>query len=154
LIISGLPTDSFYFGGFLPSKKGERITKLSEVKDFPTTLVFYETPHRIVKSLIDCLEVLGNRKAVVVRELTKLHEEVISGNLQELVEKDLQMKGEIVLIIDRVESLGSRVENEKSLSERFADLEKDFDRKIALKKAAKEFGLSKSEAYRILQTKR
>jgi 16S rRNA (cytidine1402-2'-O)-methyltransferase len=156
LIISGLPTDSFYFGGFLPSKKGERITKLSEVKSFSTTLVFYETPHRIARSLIDCLEVLGNRKAVVVRELTKLHEEVISGSLQELVEKDLQLKGEIVLIIDskEVEGNKSKVEGQISITERFAELEKDFDRKIALKKAAKEFGLSKSEAYRILQTKK
>lgn len=154
LIISGLPTDSFYFGGFLPSKKGERITKFREVKDFQTTLIFYETPHRINKCLIDCLEVLGNRKAVVVRELTKLHEEVISGFLEELVEKDLQLKGEIVLLIDRTEGQITKNEGQISIEERFAELEKEFDRKIALKKAAKEFGLSKSEAYRILQTKK
>lgn len=152
LIISGLPTDSFYFGGFLPSKKGERMTKLTEVKDFQTTLIFYETPHRIAKSLIDCLEVLGNRKASVVRELTKLHEEIISGNLIELVEKNLQLKGELVLLIDseEIKTQKSKNEGQKSLIERFAELEKDFDRKIALKKLAKEFGLSKSEAYRIL----
>lgn len=153
LIISGLPTDSFYFGGFLPAKKGERISKLSEVKNFPTTLVFYETPHRIAKSLIDCLEVLRNRKAVIIRELTKIHEEVISGLLQDLVEKNLQLKGEIVLIIDRTEGQTTKDEGQISITERFAQLEKEFDRKIALKKTAKEFGLSKSEAYRILQTK-
>lgn len=152
LIISGLPTDSFYFGGFLPSKKGERMTKLTEVKDFQTTLIFYETPHRIAKSLIDCLEVLGNRKASVVRELTKLHEEIISGNLTELVEENLQLKGELVLLIDseEIKTQKSKNEGQKSLIERFAELEKGFDRKIALKKLAKEFGLSKSEAYRIL----
>ena len=154
LIISGLPTDSFYFGGFLPAKKGERIAKLSEVKDFSTTLVFYETPHRIAKSLIDCLEVLGNRKAVIIRELTKIHEEVISGFLQELVEMNLQLKGEIVLIIDRTEGQTTKDEGQISIKERFAQLEKEFDRKIALKKTAKEFCLSKSEAYRILQTKK
>lgn len=156
LIISSLPTDSFYFGGFLPSKKGERMTKLNEVKEFATTLIFYETPHRINKCLIDCLEVLGNRKAAVVRELTKLHEEVISGSLQELVEKDLQLKGEIVLIIDaqEVEGNKSKVEGQIDIFARFAELEKEFDRKIALKKTAKEFGMSKSEAYRILQTKK
>jgi 16S rRNA (cytidine1402-2'-O)-methyltransferase len=153
LIISGLPTDSFYFGGFLPSKKGERIAKLNEVKDFPTTLIFYETPHRINKCLLDCLEILGNRKAAIVRELTKLHEEVISGFLQELVEKDLRLKGEIVLIIDRDELRITNYESRITIHERFAELEKEFDRRIALKKAAKEFGLSKSEAYRILQTK-
>lgn len=154
LIISGLPTDSFYFGGFLPSKKGERITKLNEVRGFPTTLIFYETPHRINKCLIDCLEVLGNRKAVIIRELTKLHEEVISGNLQDLVGKDLQLKGEIVLIIDRTEEQKNNDEGQIPITERFAQLEKEFDRKVALKKTAKEFGLSKSEAYRILQTKK
>lgn len=156
LIISGLPTDSFYFGGFLPSKKGERVTKLNEVKEFPTTLIFYETPHRINKCLIDCLEVLGNRKAVIVRELTKIHEETISGLLQNLAERNLQLKGEIVLIIDskEVEGQRSKVKAQISIEERFAQLEKEFDRKIALKKTAKEFGLSKSEAYRILQTKK
>ncbi len=155
LIISGLPTDSFYFGGFLPSKKSERINKLSEVKNFQTTLVFYETPHRIAKSLIDCLEVLGNRKTCIVRELTKLHEEIIKGSLTELVEKDLQLKGEIVLIIDStsVQSPESEVQSQKDIVTRFAELEQEFEKKIALKKVAKEFGMSKSEAYRILQIK-
>lgn len=154
LIISGLPTDSFYFGGFLPSKKGKRIEKLSEVKDFQTTLVFYETPHRIAKSLADCIEILGNRKACVVRELTKLHEEVIRGNLDELAEKFAQKetKGEIVLVInsDKIHALESEAQSPKSFLERFTELEKEFDRKAALKKAAKEFSMSKSEAYRIL----
>ncbi|HEY0048385.1 MAG TPA: 16S rRNA (cytidine(1402)-2'-O)-methyltransferase, partial [Pyrinomonadaceae bacterium] len=81
LIISGLPTDSMFFGGFLPSKKSERQKRLAEVREIPATLVFYETPHRLAKSLADCAEVLGDRKAVVVRELTKLHEETIRGNL-------------------------------------------------------------------------
>lgn len=154
LIISGLPTDSFYFGGFLPSKKGKRIEKLNEVSDFQTTLVFYETPHRIAKSLIDCLEVLGNRKACVVRELTKIHEEVIHGNLAELVEQfsRKETKGEIVLVInsEKIQSFGLESESPKSFLERFTELEKEFDRKVALKKAAKEFSLSKSEAYRLL----
>lgn len=153
LIISGLPTDSFYFGGFLPSKKSDRVSALRRVKDFPATLVFYETPHRIAKSLIDCLAVLGNRQCAVVRELTKLHEESIRGNLRELVGKDLHLRGEIVLVIDRTSIPEPDLESvdSKSIFERFIELEKDFDRKIALKKAAKEFGLSKSEAYREIQ---
>ncbi len=77
LIVSGLPTDSVFFGGFLPSKKSETRNRLEEVKYIFATLVFYETPHRISKSLQDCLEVLGNRNAAVARELTKLHEEII-----------------------------------------------------------------------------
>jgi len=74
LVVSGLPTDSVFFGGFLPSKKNERRKRLEEIKEIPATLLFYETPHRLAKSLLDCLEILGNRKAAGVREITKLHE--------------------------------------------------------------------------------
>lgn len=159
LVVSGLPTDSIFFGGFLPSKKNERRKRLAEVKTISATLLFYETPHRIAKSLIDCLEILGNRKAAVVREITKLHEETILGNLKELAEKfsSTETKGEIVLVIDRNEIQGSRseVQSSKSLVSRVAELEAEgFDRKIALKKAAKEFGLPRSEAYRILQAEK
>ena len=154
-IISGLPTDSIFFGGFLPSKKAERRSRLQEVKDIPATLVFYETPHRIAKSLTDCLEILGNRKMTVVRELTKLHEEIICGNLAELADGFAQkeIKGEIVLVIDRHEIQVSKT-RKNSASElvlRVEELEKEgLDHKLALKKAAREFGLSRSEAYRIL----
>ncbi|CAA9414384.1 MAG: 16S rRNA (cytidine(1402)-2'-O)-methyltransferase [uncultured Pyrinomonadaceae bacterium] len=156
LIVSGLPTDSFFFGGFLPSKKNERRRRLAEVSNVPATLLFYETPHRLSKSLIDCLEVLGNRKAAVARELTKLHEETILGTLEELTEKfsSGDIRGEIVLVIDRIEIANqkSQIANEKSLPERVAELENEgIDRKLALKRAAKEFGLPRSEAYRILQ---
>jgi 16S rRNA (cytidine1402-2'-O)-methyltransferase len=156
LIVSGLPTDSVFFGGFLPSKKNDRRKRLVETKEIPATLLFYETPHRLAKSLVDCLEILGNRNAAVVREITKLHEETIRGNLEELSEKyaSIDVKGEIVLVIERqtVESRESRVESKKSIVERVAELETEgIDRKLALKKAAKEFGVPRSEAYRILQ---
>lgn len=154
LIVSGLPTDSIFFGGFLPSKKGERRNRLQEVKQIPATLVFYETPHRIAKSLTDCLEILGNRRAAVARELTKIHEEVVRGSLQELAKIFLekQVKGEIVLVFDQFEISDSKTAaTGKTISERVAELEREgFDRKTSLKKAAKEFGLSKSEAYRML----
>lgn len=156
LIVSGLPTDSIFFGGFLPSRKTERQKRLLEVKQVPATLLFYETPHRIARSLIDCLEILGNREAAIVREITKLHEEFVRGNLEGLAEKFAQTiyKGEIVLVIDRTEIQSSKfkVQNSRSLPERVAKLEAEgTDRKLALKKAAKEFGLARSEAYRILQ---
>jgi len=156
LVVSGLPTDSIFFGGFLPSKKTERRKRLSEGSNIPATLCFYETPHRLSKSLIDCLEILGNRKAAVVREITKLHEEIVPGSLEELTEKFSQseVRGEIVLVISRAEisDFSFQISDEKSLPERVAELENEgIDRKLALKKAAKEFGLSRSEAYRILQ---
>jgi 16S rRNA (cytidine1402-2'-O)-methyltransferase len=155
-IVSALPTDSIFFGGFLPSKKSERQKRLQEVKAIPATLVFYETPHRLGKSLADCAEILGNRKAVVARELTKLHEEIIRGNLEELAEIFSQktVRGEIVLVIDREQAEQrdeTKKQNEKSLLERVSELEKDgLDHKLALKRSAKEFGLSRSEAYRQL----
>ncbi len=159
LVVSGLPTDSIFFGGFLPSKKNERRRRLAEVIAIPATLCFYETPHRLTKSLIDCLEILGNRKAVVVREITKLHEETIPGNLEELTEKfsSVDVKGEIVLVIDReqIANRKSQITNQLSLPERVAELENEgIDRKLALKRAAKEFGVPRSEAYRILQTQK
>jgi 16S rRNA (cytidine1402-2'-O)-methyltransferase len=159
LIVSGLATDSCFYGGFLPSKKTERRRRLSEVKAIPATLCFYETPHRLDKSLIDCLEILGNRKAAVVREITKLHEEIILGNLEELAEKfsGSDVKGEIVLVIDREEIQSSvvKVQSSKSIVHRVSELENEgLDRKLALKKAAKEFGLARSEAYRIWQAEK
>lgn len=158
-IVSGLPTDALFFGGFLPSKKTERRKRLEEIKQIPATVIFYETPHRIAKSLNDCLEILGSRKATVARELTKLHEEIVRGSLEELAKKfsETPTKGEIVLVIEReeVQSLKLNAQSPSDLVERVSDLEKEgFDRKQALKKAAKEFGLSKSEAYRILHTEK
>ncbi len=155
---SGIATDSIFFGGFLPSKKSERIKRLAEIANVPATLVLYETPHRLGKSLADCLEVLGDRQAAVARELTKLHEEFARGYLSELVERFGRnaVKGEIVLVIDRVQDrvVRSDAKTPKSLTKRLKELEKEgVDTKTALKKAAKEFGLSKSEAYRLTQVK-
>jgi 16S rRNA (cytidine1402-2'-O)-methyltransferase len=153
LSASGLPTDSFFFGGFLPSKKNERRRRLDELSSIPGTLIFYEAPHRLSKSLADCLEILGERQAAVARELTKLHEEIIRGNLSALVAKfeASPVKGEIVVLIDR----GSTRAVEKpsnTLAARVTELESSgLDRKGALKQAAREFGLSRSEAYRELQ---
>jgi 16S rRNA (cytidine1402-2'-O)-methyltransferase len=155
LIVSGLATDSVFFGGFLPSKKSERIRRLEEVKEIPATLVFYETPHRIEKSLVDCLEVLGNRKAAIARELTKLHEEILRGDLNELLEKisGNPLKGEIVLVLDRKsnETIRLDVNTAGTLKSRLTELESiGVERKAALKKISKEFGLSRSEVYRRL----
>ncbi len=159
LIVSGLPTDSIFFGGFLPSKKNDRRKRLEETKMIPATLCFYETPHRLAKSLVDCLEILGDRNAAVAREITKLHEEISGGTLAELAEKyaDENVKGEIVLVIDRNEISDSRfqIPDSKSLAGRVAELENEgLDRKAALKKAAKEFGLPRSEAYRMWQAEK
>ena len=155
VVASGLATDSIYFGGFLPAKKGERRKRLEELREIPATLVFYEAPHRIGKSLADCHEILGDRNAAVARELTKIHEETLRGTLIELgrVYSKAKAKGEIVLVIERGKNDPVRVEG-TTLAERIKELENEgLDPKSALKKAAKEFGVSKSEAYRQIKVK-
>ncbi|HEV2763744.1 MAG TPA: 16S rRNA (cytidine(1402)-2'-O)-methyltransferase, partial [Pyrinomonadaceae bacterium] len=87
LVASGLPTDEFYFGGFLPARTHARRARLEEVRALRATLVFYETPHRLAHALADALELLGEREAAVARELTKLHEEIVRGRLSELLER-------------------------------------------------------------------
>ena len=160
---SGLATDSIYFGGFLPARKGERQKRLRECADIPATLVFYEAPHRLAKSLIDCAEVLGDRDAAVARELTKLHEEIARGTLRKLAKRftESTAKGEIVLVIDRGHKGKSDAfrrydaDAETTLEQRVQALQQQgLDKKTALKAAAKEFGLSRSEAYRRLISSR
>lgn len=159
LIVSGIAADSVFFGGFLPSKAGERVKRLEELKNVPATLCFYETPHRIAKSLADCAKVFGSRKAAVARELTKIHEEILRGNLNDLAAQIAEnpVKGEIVLIIERnsAETCKFETPERSTIAERIAQFESEgIDHKNALKKAAKEFGLSKSEAYRIWQNEK
>lgn len=152
-IVSGLSTEQLFFGGFLPSKKGERRKYLENVSSIPATLVFYESPHRLAGSLADCCEVLGNRDAAVVRELTKLHEEVSAGGLNELAQKyaGAETKGEIVLVIAEASDKDPVSEGSLSLRDRVAALEADgLDRRSALKIAAKEFGIPRAAAYRQL----
>jgi len=155
-VTSGLSTDSIFFGGFLPAKKGERRKRLEDLTSIPATLVFYEAPHRLARSLADCLDVLGARNAVVARELTKLHEDIARGTLGELAARyaGQKIKGEIVIVIDRRadSAVSTEAVSYEGLAERVHAFEKSgLDRRSALKKAAKEFGLSKSEAYRMME---
>lgn len=101
LSISGLPTDRFLYLGYLPRKSASRQELLDQIKDLPWTLIFLETPHRLVDSLEDCQEVLGDRQISVARELTKLHEEIIRGPISLAREhfQEKKPKGEITLVI-------------------------------------------------------
>jgi len=161
LVASGLPTDSFRFSGFLPPKRGERRATLETIKTSPRTQVFYEAPHRIVESIADVVEVLGkDRHVVVAREVTKLHEEFLRGRAGEILEtlnsRD-GVKGEITLLIGKAEEQEVRGETGASarpgVRQRLEQImaEEKLDEKAALKKVAKERGISKSEAYRELQ---
>lgn len=156
LVASGLPTDSFRFSGFLPAKRGERRAALETIEDSPRTQVFYEAPHRIVEALTDVVEVLGSARYVVIaREVTKLHEEFLRGRAGEVLEilkaRD-GVKGEITLLLGKAERTESQavVESKVSVWQRVEQIisEEKLDEKAALKKVAKERGISKSEAYR------
>jgi 16S rRNA (cytidine1402-2'-O)-methyltransferase len=161
LVASGLPTDSVSFNGFLPAKRGERRAALEAVKNSPRTQVFYEAPHRIVATLTDVVEVMGaGRHVVIAREVTKLHEEFLRGRAGEVLEnlKARQaVKGEITLLIGKAEPQdahgGTAAPGCPSISERVRQImaEEKLDEKAALKKVAKERGVSKSEAYREMQ---
>src|SRR4051812_9512030 len=103
LSASGLPSDQFLFAGFLPARATARRAKLEELSGLQVTLIFYEAPHRITATLRDAQAVLGNRRAVVARELTKLHEEFLRGTLEELSDTFAdanKARGEMVLIIE------------------------------------------------------
>ncbi|HEY6338656.1 MAG TPA: SAM-dependent methyltransferase, partial [Candidatus Sulfotelmatobacter sp.] len=158
LVASGLPTDSFRFSGFLPAKRGERRAALEAIKTSPRTQVFYEAPHRVVEALEDVCEVLGNaRHVVIAREVTKLYEEFLRGRAGEVLE-NLQardaVKGEITLLIGKAEEadahVGTAALGRPTVSQRVEQImaEEKVDEKAALKKVAKELGVSKSEAYR------
>jgi 16S rRNA (cytidine1402-2'-O)-methyltransferase len=159
LVASGLPTDSFRFSGFLPAKRGERRAALEAVKSSPRTLVFYEAPHRVVEALEDVVEVLGEaRHVVVAREVTKLHEEFLRGRAGEVLEnlKSREaVKGEITLLIGKASEVdvATAAFGRQGIRERVQQImtEEKVDEKAALKKVAKERGVSKSEAYRELQ---
>src|ERR1700691_5606808 len=159
LVASGLPTDSFRFSGFLPAKRGERRATLETVRTSPRTQVFYDAPHRIIEALSDVVEVLGNaRHVVIAREVTKLHEEFLRGRAGDILEtlkaRDA-VKGEITLLIGKAEEADSQASSAPGMSirQRVEQImaEEKVDEKAALKKVAKERGISKSEAYRDLQ---
>jgi 16S rRNA (cytidine1402-2'-O)-methyltransferase len=156
LAASGLPTEEFLFLGFLPSREGQRRRALAAIADQPRTLVCYEAPHRLLETLTDALEVLGNRPAVIAREVTKLHEEFLRGRLEELISRLARKppRGEITLLIGPADMEAGRraAPEEVSIGERVAELmrEQNLDRKAALKLAARERGLARREAYRQL----
>lgn len=161
LVASGLPTDSFRFSGFLPPKRGERRTILEAIKSSPRTQVFYEAPHRIIESLEDVIEVLGgSRHVVIAREVTKIHEEFLRGRAEEVLgtlKKREAVKGEITLLIGRAEQseVAAATLGRQTIRQRVERImaDENVDEKAALKKVARERGISKSEAYREMQRK-
>jgi 16S rRNA (cytidine1402-2'-O)-methyltransferase len=158
LAASGMPTDEFLFVGFLPPRAGARRKKIDALKSEPRALVFYEAPHRLAETLSDAAEILGDRHAVVAREVTKIHEEFLRGSLAELRDaaRERPPRGEITLMIGPAADGAPPAAVSVSLKHRVEQLETEagLDRKAALKQAARERGLGKREAYKQLLLER
>jgi 16S rRNA (cytidine1402-2'-O)-methyltransferase len=160
LVASGLPTDSFRFSAFLPAKSGERRDALERIRETPRTQIFYEAPHRIVESLEDVVDVLGaERHVVIAREVTKLHEEFLRGTAEQVLlelKSRPEVKGEITLLIAKAEPNHHPAAKPANLRTRIEEIMQadTVDEKTALKRLAREMGVSKSEVYRELQRTR
>jgi 16S rRNA (cytidine1402-2'-O)-methyltransferase len=156
LSAAGLPVDKFRFLGFLPSKKLQRRRALEALKDANKTLVFYESPHRIVAMMADVAKALGERQVVVAREVTKIHEEFLRGTVSGVLEhlRKKPVKGEITVLVGPpseipAEPFADAAPDHSILKAlKLVMAEKGLDERSALKVAARTLGLSRSEAYR------
>ena len=146
--VAGLDNSSFFFGGFASAKKGERCKLFTSLKTLTCPLIFFESPHRIRKTLQDCLKIFGDRRAQLFRELTKLHEQHLSGSLSELLElTDQKMRGEFVLIIDgQPEQHTDRPDNLDDLICWYRD-KANSSLKDAARSIAEDLDLSRSQVY-------
>jgi len=161
LAASGMPIEEFTFAGFLPSRPTARRKALRALATEPRTVALYEAPHRLLDSLEDALEILGNRPAVIAREVTKAFEEFQRGHIEDLVEavRKKAPRGEITLLIGPADGQaihqnnnGNGAQATAPLSHRVEEImkERGIDRKSALKIAARERGITRREAYKQL----
>lgn len=149
LSLAGLPTDSFFFAGFLPNAKKARQTALEALREVPGTLVFYESPKRVAAMVADAAEVLGGaRQAAVARELTKKFEEVLRGSLTELADAlpERQIKGEIVVLIDRQRGEAA---SEADVENALKDALDTMSVRDAADAVAKAYGINRRKVYQL-----
>ena len=148
LSAGGLPTDGFNFRGFLPARKRERRSKLQEFRDDRYSIVVYEAPHRLKESLDDIREIFGDRRMVLARELTKLHEELLRGRISEVIAEVSQreIRGEVTLIIEGCSDVNPP--SEEALRDEIAKLKGEGMRvKEIAEIIGEKFGYSKREIY-------
>ncbi len=153
LIPSGINTKEFVFIGFLSANKKEKIEKLEEIKAYNKTLIFYEAPHKLINTLKNIKEILGNRNITLAREITKIHEEFIRGTIEEIIEKVKEPKGEFVIIVEGnkkdLKEEKKEILNELSLEEHYNYYKKQkLEKKEIIKKIAKDRNTNKNEIYK------
>lgn len=150
LINSGLATDKFIFEGFLPSKRTNRLKELEEIKNKTYSLIFYESPYRLVESLEDMREILGDRKLSISRELTKLYEETIRGSISELIEhfKENQPRGEFVIVVEGSKEKIDIFEDISIKDHLLSLIEEGYSKKDAIKKVSRDRDLPRNLVYK------
>lgn len=145
LLLSGLDSEHFLFYGFLEQKASARKKELESLKDFPFTLIFYESPHRVKSMLEDLLDIFGDRQISVSREITKLFEETKRGKLREILASEIKEKGEFVIVVDKAEE-----KEEVNIQEILRDrINSGMKKSQAVKEIAKEYNISKNELYKM-----
>lgn len=157
LVYSGLDTTKFIFRGFISRENKERKKLFEEVRDSKETLIFYESPHRLLNTLSILMKELGNRKISVCRELTKLHEEITRGSIEEVIEvfSNRTIKGEFVLVVegktqDEIDREHREQWQDLSIEEHIVSvMNEGLSKKEAIKRVAKERGMQKNEVYKI-----
>jgi len=157
LVLSGLPTDRFCFEGFLPSKREKRKEKLAELRTESRTLVMYESPHRLKEALEDIAEIFPGRRCALIREMTKIHEEVIRGTVEEVsaeISSRDSVQGEITIVLEGYRPEGVMVENVDEIIERELEEFEGSPSELA-RKISRETGLPRKLIYsKILERKR
>jgi 16S rRNA (cytidine1402-2'-O)-methyltransferase len=152
LVLSGLPTDNFIFVGFIPKTQKKRKEKLGEVSSLPYTLIFYESPNRIEKLLDELISGLGNRRAALVREMTKIYEEVIRGDLKYILQEisSRKIKGEIVLVVEGKKGGLIKEYTQEDIEKQLVDLiGKGINKKDALKIIRSRYDIDRQKLYNI-----
>jgi len=155
LAASGLSADTFFFAGFLPPRSSARRQALEKLSGIPVSLVFYEAPHRLLSALEDMVGILGPRQACLARELTKVHEEWLSGTLPEILQQlkgRTRIRGEITLVIEGNRQAPVAAGHPESLQEHLQEemQRTGASRKEALKAVARQRGISRRAAYQLL----
>jgi len=149
LVVSGLNTDKFVFEGFMPSKKKDRKEQLNKLVEERRTIIFYESPHRLLSTLEDMLDILGDRNIAICRELTKLYEEIYRGTFESAINKfeEENIRGEFVIVVE-----GNTKEDVQEDIDILEELEKFINKGISKKEAVKmiseEFNIPKNRVYK------
>lgn len=156
LITSGIDTSEFSFLGFLPLNKKNRKNKLEEIKNSNKTIILYEAPHKLKNTLNDLKDILKDRQVVIAREITKIHEEYIRGTVDEIFKIVDNLKGEMILIIDKNENIIKEEDNLNNLSlEQHYEFYRNqgLEKKEIIKKIAKDRNVNKNEIYKMFINK-